>query len=73
MSLTQAALASLGQTSYSPETYREEDPVPFSQLAKVRVSVTSQISLYNPGTTGWEYAGLSALSYDVSILAAVAA
>jgi len=38
---------------------------------KVRVSVTNQISLYNPATSAWEWAGLSALAYDVSILAAV--
>jgi hypothetical protein len=40
---------------------------------KVRVSVTNQLSLYNSSTTSWETAGIPGLSYDVSILAAVAA
>lgn len=40
---------------------------------KVRVSATNQIFLYNPATTGQEVAGISALAYDVSILAAVPA
>jgi hypothetical protein len=38
---------------------------------KVRVSATNQMSIFNPGTSGFESAGVSTLSYDVSILAAV--
>jgi hypothetical protein len=40
---------------------------------KVRVSVTNAISLYNGSAAAWESAGIPAISYDVSILAAVAA
>jgi len=38
----------------------------------VRVTVTNQLSLYNPSATAYESAGISTLSYDVSILAALA-
>lgn len=39
----------------------------------VRVSTTSQVSISNPTTDPFDFAGLSALAYDVSILAAMPA
>ena len=39
----------------------------------VRVSTTGQVSIFNPTTDPFDFAGLSALAYDVSILAAMPA
>jgi hypothetical protein len=38
---------------------------------KVRVSATNQISVFNAATTGFDFAAVTMLAYDVSILAAI--